>query len=521
MTESDPTGGSAGTSSGTSSAAEDFLARPDEDLADRVAGIADDEAEQRASSLRAGLESYELEDEDRALLSAYEDGDTGPEVTGPAPVLAVVGRPNVGKSTLINRILGRREAVVEDVPGVTRDRVSYSAEWNGRPLTLVDTGGWDIDAKGMASRIAEQAEVAVEMADAVVFVVDATTGPTATDEHVVRMLRRAGKPVVLAANKVDDERGELAAAELWSLGLGEPHPVSAMHGRGVADLLDVLVDVLPEVSGIDALSEVGGPRRVALVGRPNVGKSSLLNRLVGSERVLVDNVAGTTRDPVDELVELGGRQWRFVDTAGIRKRARQASGADFYAALRTQTALERAEVAVVLLEADQTLSEQDVRIIKTVTETGRALVLAFNKWDLMDEDRRHFLEREIEQDLQHVEWAPRVNISAKTGRHADRLVPAMERALDSWDTRIPTGRLNAFLGELVAANPHPVRGGKQPRILFGTQASNRPPKFVLFTTGFLEPGYRRYITRRLRETFGFEGTPLEIGMRIREKRKRR
>lgn len=501
--------------------AEEFLARPDEDLAARVAGIAEDEAEQRASSLRAGLESYELEAEDRALLTAFEDGDSDLAPEGAAPVLAVVGRPNVGKSTLINRILGRREAVVEDVPGVTRDRVSYPAEWNGRPLTLVDTGGWDIDAKGMASRIAEQAEIAVEMADAVVFVVDATTGPTATDEHVVRMLRRAGKPVVLAANKVDDERGELAAAELWSLGLGEPHPISAMHGRGVADFLDVVIDVLPEVSGVDSLTEVGGPRRVALVGRPNVGKSSLLNRLVGSERVLVDNVAGTTRDPVDELVELGGRQWRFVDTAGIRKRARQASGADFYAALRTQTALERAEVAVVLLEADQTLSEQDVRIIKTVTETGRALVLAFNKWDLMDEERRHFLEREIEQDLRHVDWAPRVNISARTGRHADRLVPAMERALESWDTRIPTGRLNAFLGELVAANPHPVRGGKQPRILFGTQASNRPPKFVLFTTGFLEPGYRRYIMRRLRETFGFEGTPIEIGMRIREKRKRR
>ena len=501
--------------------AEEFLARPDEDLAARVAGIAEDEAEQRASSLRAGLESYELEDEDRALLTAFEDGDSDLAPEGAAPVLAVVGRPNVGKSTLINRILGRREAVVEDVPGVTRDRVSYPAEWNGRPLTLVDTGGWDTDAKGMASRIAEQAEIAVEMADAVVFVVDATTGPTATDEHVVRMLRRAGKPVVLAANKVDDERGELAAAELWSLGLGEPHPISAMHGRGVADFLDVVIDVLPEVSGVDSLTEVGGPRRVALVGRPNVGKSSLLNRLVGSERVLVDNVAGTTRDPVDELVELGGRQWRFVDTAGIRKRARQASGADFYAALRTQTALERAEVAVVLLEADQTLSEQDVRIIKTVTETGRALVLAFNKWDLMDEERRHFLEREIEQDLRHVDWAPRVNISARTGRHADRLVPAMERALESWDTRIPTGRLNAFLGELVAANPHPVRGGKQPRILFGTQASNRPPKFVLFTTGFLEPGYRRYIMRRLLETFGFEGTPIEIGMRIREKRKRR
>ncbi|WAL41147.1 ribosome biogenesis GTPase Der [Brevibacterium sp. BRM-1] len=500
---------------------EGFVEAPDEELGRRVAGIDDAEAEQRAQTLRAGLTDYELEDEDRSLLDTALADEFDDEETGPAPVLAVVGRPNVGKSTLINRILGRREAVVEDVPGVTRDRVSYPAEWNGRPFTLVDTGGWDIDVRGMASRIADQAEIAVDMADAVIFVVDARTGVTSTDEHVVRMLRRAARPVVLAVNKVDDERGELQAAEFWSLGLGEPHTVSAMHGRGVADLLDTVLEVLPEVSAVDQKLEVGGPRRVALLGRPNVGKSSLLNRLVGSERVLVDNVAGTTRDPVDELVELGGRQWRFVDTAGIRKRARQASGADFYAALRTQTALERAEVAVILLEADQVISEQDVRIVKTAVEAGRAIVFAFNKWDLIDEERRHQLEGEIQRDLAHVAWAPRVNLSAKTGRHADKLVPAMERALESWDTRIPTGRLNAFLGELVAANPHPLRGGKQPRILFGTQASNRPPRFVLFTTGFLDPGYRRFIARRLRETFGFEGTPIDISMRIREKRKRK
>ncbi|HHX48250.1 MAG TPA: GTP-binding protein, partial [Brevibacterium sp.] len=257
------------------------------------------------------------------------------------------------------------------------------------------------------------------------------------------------------------------------------------------------------------------------VGRPNVGKSSLLNQLIGSDRVLVDNVAGTTRDPVDELIELGDKQWRFVDTAGIRRRAHQASGADFYAALRTQTALERAEVALVLMEVQDPLSEQDVRIVTTAVEAGRAVVLAFNKWDLLDEERRFYLEREIERDLGHVAWAPRVNISAKTGRHAEKLVPAMEAALEGWDTRIPTGRLNAFLGELVAANPHPVRGGKQPRILFGTQAQSRPPKFVLFTTGFLDPGYRRFIIRRLRETFGFKGTPIEVSMRIREKRRGR
>nr|WP_306427806.1 MULTISPECIES: ribosome biogenesis GTPase Der [unclassified Brevibacterium] len=490
-------------------------------MVERLAEIGDEEAQQRADSLRASLADYDLDDEDRLLLQELTSGEIPAGETGAPPVLAIVGRPNVGKSTLINRILGRREAVVEDVPGVTRDRVSYHAEWNGRKITLVDTGGWDIDVRGMASRIAEQSEIAVELADAVVLVVDSRTGVTATEEHIVKMLRRAKKPIILAANKVDDERGELAAAELWALGLGEPHPVSAVHGRGVADLLDEVLTVLPEYSRVEQMVEEGGPRRVALVGRPNVGKSSLLNRLAGSQRVIVEDFAGTTRDPVDELVELGGRQWRFVDTAGIRKRARQASGADFYAALRTQTAIERAEVAVVLLEANETLSEQDVRIIKTVTESGRALVLAFNKWDLTDEERRWNLGREIEKDLAHVDWAPRVNLSAATGRHSDRLVPAMDRALAGWDSRIPTGRFNAFLGELVAANPHPLRGGKQPRILFGTQVSNRPPKFVLFTTGFLDPGYRRFITRRLRETFDFTGTPIELSMRIREKRKRK
>lgn len=499
----------------------EFAEQPDESFAERVAGIDEHEAEQRAASLRQGLSEYELEAEDQSLLDAAIADEVPEFEEGPQPVLAVVGRPNVGKSTLINRILGRREAVVEDVPGVTRDRVSYPAVWNGRRFTLVDTGGWDIDVRGMSSRIADQAEIAVDMADAVLFVVDSRTGVTSTDEHVVRMLRRSGKPVLLAVNKVDDERGELAASEFWSLGMGEPHPVSAMHGRGVADLLDAVMLALPEVSSIEQTIESGGPRRVALLGRPNVGKSSLLNKLVGHERVLVDNVAGTTRDPVDELVELGGKQWRFVDTAGIRKRARQSSGADFYAALRTQTALERAEVAVILLEADQVISEQDVRIVKMALEAGRAIVLAFNKWDLVDEERRNELEKEIQRDLAHVAWAPRVNLSAKTGRHADKLVPAMEKALESWDTRIPTGRVNAFLGELVAANPHPLRGGKQPRILFGTQASNRPPRFVLFTTGFLDPGYRRFIMRRLRETFGFQGTPIDISMRIREKRKRR
>jgi GTPase len=438
-----------------------------------------------------------------------------PSETG-QPVLAVVGRPNVGKSTLVNRILGSRQAVVEDVPGVTRDRVAYDANWRGRTFTVVDTGGWEARAQGLSAQVAEQAKIAVDMADAVLFVVDARVGATDEDEAVANVLRRSGKPVVLAANKVDDAKSEADAQSLWSLGLGEPVMVSAMHGRGSGDLLDLVLDALPEAP--PERQAESGPRRVALIGRPNVGKSSLLNKLAGERRAVVDSVAGTTRDPVDELIELGGTTWRFVDTAGIRRRFRESQGADYYAALRTAGALDRAEVAVVLVDASQPLTEQDLRIISMVIEAGRALVIAYNKWDLTDEERRHYLEREIDRQLYGARWAPRVNISATTGRHVEKLVPAIEQALESWEQRVSTGQLNAWLTQLVAATPPPMRGGRQPRILFATQAGTRPPHFVLFTTGFLEETYRRFIERRLREEFGFEGTPIKISMRLREKR---
>ena len=468
-------------------------------------------------ALRVGLDDFDLTEEDRALLEGHGPGEGAGGTSVVLPVVAIVGRPNVGKSTLVNRILRRREAVVQDVPGVTRDRVAYTAEWSGRPFTVIDTGGWSIDATGIHLRVAEQAEVAVELADVVMFVVDAKVGATDDDEAVVRMLRRSGKPVILVANKADDERVETEALALWSLGLGEPYVVSALHGRGSGDLLDRVLELLPLESRVAGGAGDGGPRRVALIGRPNVGKSSLLNKLAGAERVVVDDVAGTTRDPVDELVEIGGTVWRFVDTAGIRRRVHQTQGADFYASLRTQAALEKAEVAVVLIDAGTSITEQDVRVIQQVIDSGRALVIAYNKWDTLDEERRYYLEREIERELVQVPWAPRVNLSARTGRHTDKLVPALERSLDK---RIPTARLNAFLGEVVAGHPHPVRGGKQPRILFGTQASTRPPRFVLFASGFLEAGYRRFLERRLREEFGFEGTPIEVSVRVREKRKR-
>ncbi|MCY7403668.1 MAG: ribosome biogenesis GTPase Der [Cryobacterium sp.] len=491
----------------------------DTELAERLANLDEELATRRSAALRTDLDNYDLDEEDLDVLQAVTNDPDAIQYLPAVPVIAIVGRPNVGKSALVNRILGRREAVVEDTPGVTRDRVAYKGEWHERKFSLVDTGGWEPDAKGIDASVAAQAEIAIDLSDLVMFVVDSNVGPTSTDEAVVRMLRKSGKPVFLIANKVDDVRQEPEAASLWSLGLGQPWPVSALHGRGVADLLDAILLVLPEISNV-AKQEVGGPRRVAILGRPNVGKSSLLNKVVGEERVVVNELAGTTRDPVDEQVELGGKVWRFVDTAGIRRRVHLSQGADFYASLRTSAALEKAEVAVVLLDVTEVISEQDIRVIDLVIESGRALVLAFNKWDQIDDDRRRYLEREIEQDLAHVAWAPRVNISAKTGRHMEKLVPALELALESWDTRIATGKFNAFLAELAAAHPHPVRSGKQPRILFGTQASSRPPTFVVFTTGFLDPGYRRYIQRRLREIYGFEGSPINLSMRVREKRKR-
>ena len=436
------------------------------------------------------------------------------------PILAVVGRPNVGKSTLVNRIIGRREAVVQDIPGVTRDRVYYDATWNGRAFTVVDTGGWDPDAQGVAERIAAQAEVAVQIADATLFVVDASVGITDADEAVVKILRKSGKPVILAANKVDDQRAEAEAYGLWNLGLGEPWPVSALHGRGSGDMLDAILAALPEPPP-ESFGVVGGPRRVAIVGRPNVGKSSLLNKLAKQDRAVVDDAAGTTVDPVDELVQLGGRTWRFIDTAGVRKKIKEASGHEYYASLRTNTAIERAEVCVMVVDGSNPVSEQDLRIITAVAEAGRALVIAFNKWDLVDEERRYYLDREIERDLVRVQWAPRINITAKTGWHVDRLVPALDAALQGWSTRVGTGALNSFLGRLVAEHPHPVRGGKQPKILFGTQASTEPPTFVLFTSALLEASYIRYVERRLREEFGFIGSPVHVQQRPRKKRERR
>ncbi|CAB4871182.1 unannotated protein [freshwater metagenome] len=432
------------------------------------------------------------------------------------PIVAILGRPNVGKSTLINRFIGRREAIVEDTPGVTRDRVQYECEWGGRRFIVMDTGGWESKPDGISIQVSASAELAMQEADVLAFVVDSHVGALDEDDVLVQELRKAKKPTLLIANKVDSDVDESDAHALWNLGLGEPRFVSALHGRGSGDLLDQIVKLLPEVGGAQIQD---GYRRIALIGRPNVGKSSLLNAIAGESRSIVDDVAGTTRDPVDELIEFGGSIWRFVDTAGLKKRANQASGTDYYATLRTQTALERCECAVVVLDASEPISEQDLRIITMVEEAGKAMVIVMNKWDLVDEDRRDQLDREIDRHLDQVEWAQRVNVAAKTGWHRDRLAPALRTALDGWERRVPTAKLNSFLGALIGATPPPVRGGKQPKIFYATQAGIAPPKFVIFSSGWIEASYRRFIERRLREEFGFPGTPVQVAIRVKEREK--
>jgi GTP-binding protein len=432
------------------------------------------------------------------------------------PIVGILGRPNVGKSTLINRFIGRREAIVEDTPGVTRDRVQYECEWGGRRFIVMDTGGWESKPDGISVAVSAGAEIAMEQSDVICFVVDAQIGALDEDDVLVQELRKAKKPIVLIANKVDSEREESDAHSLWNLGLGEPYFVSALHGRGSGDLLDKVVAHLPEVGRAQVQD---GYRRVALIGRPNVGKSSLLNALAGEERSIVSEIAGTTRDPVDELISFGGSTWRFIDTAGLRKRSNQASGTDYYASLRTQAAIERCEVAVIVLDASEAISEQDLRILTMAEEAGKAMVIVMNKWDLVDDDRRDQLDREIDRHLDQIEWAQRVNVAAKTGWHRDRLAPALRTAIDSWEKRVPTSKLNSFLGALIGATPPPVRGGKQPKIFYATQAGIAPPKFVIFSSGWIEASYRRFIERRLREEFSFPGTPVQVAIRVKEREK--
>jgi GTP-binding protein len=431
------------------------------------------------------------------------------------PIVAVVGRPNVGKSSLVNRVIGRREAIVEETPGVTRDRRSFPAEWGGRTFEILDTGGLEPGAEGLDARVGEQARFSIEIADLVLLVVDAVVGPQEDDLSVADMLRKARKPTIVVANKVDSAADEAEVAAFHRLGLGEPAAVSALHGRGSGDLLDRVVALLP------ALEASPRPEwaSVAIVGKPNVGKSSLLNALVGEERALVDPAPGTTRDPTDSWLGIDEtRQIRVVDTAGMRRRTHIQDPIEYFSYLRSRRTLRRVDAAVLVIDAAQGVTALDQRLAEQVESEGLACVLVLNKWDLLtDVDERRRTERSVVEGLRFVPWAPVVRTSAIHGRGVAKILPALKRAVDAHRKRLTTARVNSLLRDVQERQPHARTGGRPIRVLYGAQARVAPPTFVLFTTGPLEASYLRYLENRIREVEPFEGSPIKLEVRRRKR----
>ena len=433
------------------------------------------------------------------------------------PVVAVVGRPNVGKSTLVNRILQQRAAVVESQPGVTRDRREFRAEWAGRPFIVVDTGGWALHGDDLAADIRGQAEAAVSAADAVLVVADATVDETEDDRAVARIVQESGVPHLLVANKVDGPKAEPDAARLWSLGLGAPHPVSALHGRNVGDLLDELVSLLPETSG-ETAPEDDLPT-LAIVGRPNVGKSTLLNHLAREERVIVSPEPGTTRDPIDLVVEIDGRGYRLVDTAGMRRPARVDQSTEHYAVLRARGALGGADIALLMVDGTEGVTHQEQRLAEGVVEAGAGLIVLLNKWDVADDEQKAWTEDGVGDRLAFVGWAPVLRMSAMTGARTHRLGPAIEAVLEARRLRIPTPILNREIRTWQEAHPAPVHKGRRARVLYAVQAGTEPPTFILFVRGGdLATDYLRFLENRLRAAHDFLGTPIRLFTRRRRQK---
>lgn len=421
------------------------------------------------------------------------------------PVVAVVGRPNVGKSTLANRLIGRREAIVEERPGVTRDRVLYPASWRGRPFLVVDTGGLETDPEGaLAGKVADAAREAAAEADVIAFVVDVTQGITAADRAVAEVVRKLGRPVFLVANKVDGAAQEVVVPELYELGLGEPRPVSALHGRGSGDLLDELTRAFPESE-----TEEAEEASIAIVGRPNVGKSTLFNRLVGAERSIVHAEPGTTRDAVDTVVEMDGERYRFVDTAGMRRAVRFAEGTEYYGMVRTMRALDRCDVALLVVDASEEITRQDLRIAEEIAGLGRSAVVVLNKVDLLESGELRVRRADVARRLPHLDYAPVVEVSALADTGVDRVMPAVTPVLEARRLRVPTPLLNAVVAELQARTPIPSTGRGR-RIKYAVQVEEAPPTIILFGTGRIPDAWRRYLERGLRSRFGFEGTPIRL-----------
>ena len=424
------------------------------------------------------------------------------------PVVAVLGRPNVGTSTLINRILRRRAAVVEEKPGVTRDRKEFTAEWAGRHFLLVDTGGWAVKGDDLIAGIRHQAEAALGGADLVIFVADATTPYTEDDLAVARLVQASGLPVVLAANKADGPGVDPEAARLWGLGLGEPYPISALHGRGTGDFLDAVVARLPE--GDEAPEEKRHPT-LAILGRPNVGKSTLLNRLLGQERVLVSPEPGTTRDPIDAVVSLDGELFRVWDTAGMRRASKVDEATEFYSVQRARQALAEADIALLVADATRGITQQEQRLAEEIADAGVGLIVLLNKWDAADPDAKEVTEDGTSDRLAFVDWAPVLRVSALSGARLHRLPGAVRSVLEARRRRVPTPELNRHYRDWQEAHPAPTRRGRRARIMYAVQAGTEPPTFVLFVRGGeLGPDYLRFLEGRLRREYDFLGTPLRL-----------
>ncbi|KJS17008.1 MAG: GTP-binding protein Der [Peptococcaceae bacterium BRH_c4b] len=434
------------------------------------------------------------------------------------PIVAIVGRPNVGKSTLFNRIVGGRVAIVEGIPGVTRDRLYQDAEWNGVGFTLVDTGGLDFDDESeIPSNVRKQVEMAVQEADAILFVVDARAGLTTTDDAVAGMLRRADKPVILVANKVEQFGGAQDYYDFYRLGLGEPIPVSAAEGLNTGDMLDNLVELLPH----SEYEEDPDSIRIAVIGRPNVGKSSLVNAILGQERVIVSDIPGTTRDAIDTLIERDGKRYILVDTAGMRRRSKIDLPTEKYSVIRSLRAVDRSHVALVLLDAVEGVTEQDKKIAGYAHEKGKASILVVNKWDLIEKDDRTASKytETIREEIAFMQYMPVVFTSALTKQRVSRVLDLVDKVVENYNMRVATPGLNNLIREAVLQSPPPSYKNRRLKIYYVSQQGVRPPKFVFYVndTQLLHFSYLRYLENQLRSAYGFEGTPLKIIMRNRDK----
>lgn len=436
------------------------------------------------------------------------------------PVVAVVGRPNIGKSTLVNRILQRKAAVVDEQPGVTRDRREFTAEWNGRRFILIDTGGWEASpGETLTEGIRSQAEAALSAADLIVFVADATAAVGDDDTGVARLVQKSGVPYLFVANKVDGPKAEFDLDHLWALGLGTPIPVSALHGRGSGDLLDEVVAALPDEGSVEEHDDLA---TLAIIGRPNVGKSTLLNKLAGDERVIVSPVPGTTRDPIDMVIDLDGEPFRIIDTAGIRRKTKVADDVEYYAGLRVRGVLREADVALLIIDGTEGATHQEQRIAEEAAGLGVGLIILLNKWDIVETEERLWTEDSVGDRLGFVSWAPVLRLSAKTGSRIHRIPKAIRLVLENRRFRIPTQELNTVIRRWQSAHPPPVRKGRRPKILYAVQAETEPPTIVLFVRGGeLGPDYLRFLENRLREEYDFVGTPIRLYTRSRHHRDER